>query len=502
MRGPDTGDTTSAEGLYAAILQSVCSHMAVRLTRKQDVVMELRGFNMFVRRVTRGSVCDGVSLADLGNRRLWSRIGPFQTILSRVLTQVPTLSTAINDSATGLHDWAYIACRFARRLMDQVGASGPILSVSWSRPEDRVLPGRPVTSGPELVQRCTAAGVQALRKAVVAVYEHTQKKPEMVRFKDEPTGLRVSWLDAAGDGFHESTLDAMLQPLCRDVSNLIDEEIELRKKLQQNTEASKRKLRDISPAVADAVQVALTQNRPVGVRLCMAHDRKDTPMEAWLYVHPHYPNARTSSAILSVNRGCEEFILQARDNNKFYFPPCLLTARLAATNGGVRIELPLIRQPAKGFTWVHPFTGALKPGSLAGAITTERDGSALLDPSDEAQRLFPSLASRIAVPCESPMCLHGQPERVQRLQSKLQSELSRGVEPDVLAIVTELHDIIRFGITTGHRDNGSGPRGNLPYPLAHRPVTGDLAKRVFSFSFRSPSNAPTVPPPAAAPRRS
>ena len=191
--------------------------------------------------------------------------------------------------------------------------------------------------------------------------------------------------------------------------------------------------------------------------------------------------------VISVNRAHSEFVLESSDGSLFYFPPCLIAARVFFAGRRMCLQPPIIRQPVGGYDWIHPYVGDLSSrGQFARArlIGKEELGRR---PSNEALGYFQGLSRPLCQMCENDICLDGQYAEVALLGKQLGRELTRNDSADLLGIISAIHDIGRRGITLSHQNNHQTPRtglcaGSMPYPLKRVKRGGQLDRRTFRFT--------------------
>jgi hypothetical protein len=315
-------------------------------------------------------------------------------------------------------------------------------------------------------------------------------------FDRRDDGIRVCWSDPEGRILQEEPLQEFIASASRNLAAHLAH-------LAQGPDprALREKglslLRQVSPALAGLVADVGMQGCTVGRRLAVVSARHGMPLHIWLYLSESYPSVGTAACILSADRPHGEFILEASDGNLFYFPPCLLSARLVFDGQRVLVEHPRIREPANGYRWGHPYTGDLVRDPFASARVPESAHKALAAPSKWALRTFPTLGTRMPGAGEADLCLEGQSERVQTIAAQLGRDLETGARRALPTAVTALHDLARIGLTTAHQNNASAPRvpltaERMPYPVPKGVVPDSPHTRVFTYAARrlTASSAP------------
>ena len=219
----------------------------------------------------------------------------------------------------------------------------------------------------------------------------------------------------------------------------------------------------------------------------MGRDRHGAPIDVWAYIEVACPFGTPSACTLSVHRAHREFVLESPVGLRYYFPPVLLVTRMALAGTVLAVRSPVVREPADGHAFTHPYTGTLDQDPFPTAIALHKESSAMFKPSAVALGLFPRLGTRTTRPAERGMCLSGQGDVVAQVQARLIQDLAADREPDVLGCVTEIHELLRHGLCQGHQLNSSRPivplSDGLPYPV-RSPLDprGPLAKRIFPYN--------------------
>lgn len=434
-------------------------------------------------------------LMDLDWAMLYRRLGDGRFLRLEQVLREPLMSTL---RTYGLLDWgaahlpvlAVSACRVVGRLLAQLGREDPLAMNLARIPSgfEAILRNslrRASGSRGPLMDAYAGHFTHALLEGVHGYRNALERNLRLLRLHNEAGTILVDWITADGKSVRHETLHdllaAVVGPLIADLNRHISHADRTPHQLQHRGIDI---LTNVCPDLAEAVQLATELSTCVGLRLCTVPLTAGIPLDVWLYVGPH-PGWPGRVCTLSLHRAHHEFILGARDGQRYYFPPCLLIARLAFSEGRPIITRPTIRQPAGGFAWRHPYTGDLGGDPFEGAELLHAEADVMYGPSRQAIRLFPQLKARTSTAREGNMCLDGQTITMKTVQSRfLDTPAGQG---DVLAGLTALHDIVRLGLTRGHQNNTAGPRVKLgpvsmPYPLRGRKVTGALARRVFVYA--------------------
>ena len=101
--------------------------------------------------------------------------------------------------------------------------------------------------------------------------------------------------------------------------------------------------------------------------------------------------------------------------------------------------------------------------------------------------MFSGLGTRSNAPYVGDLCLNDQRASVTALRSRLGDAIRGASDERLIDIITEVHDIVRLGLTRAHEMNGAAPRTvlsakQMPFPVSRRRLTGTLAKRVFPYN--------------------
>jgi len=314
--------------------------------------------------------------------------------------------------------------------------------------------------------------------------QQSQVPARSIVIKSVDDRLVVHWLDEQERAVHQEELrDLMNRYLQRPLRDL-DRQI---KKL----ETSHHELQDTLGSFAKALPSQLSYIARVsmrvqrgGVCLCRGKTSKGIPIDIWLHVgRNHYGPGMCS--ILSIERAHDEFVLEAVDGKLYYFPPTLLCARLHFDYSGMHILHPVVRQPAGGYLWNHPYSGSLSDGPNYHSMASPDKETLLGEPSVWAFKTFPQLHQRTKKAMENDLCLDQQSHTIGKINGSLRSALETKNGIQVLYSILELQDVVRHGICRAHQLNESPPRAKLdqeqmPYPILGGTVLPQ-ALRVFPY---------------------
>jgi hypothetical protein len=312
-------------------------------------------------------------------------------------------------------------------------------------------------------------------------------RPTMLQLRYTPEGVQAEWLDRNHVARHTESLLEFLR--CVSAGLLDDWDLDGYTLADNNIERdAMQQLESTSPLLAAMVSQVLRSGGRVGTLVDSYTARPGVLMSAWAHVEGDWENTGVGKICISAHRAHDEFILQGPQGDKYYFPPCLLAARLAFTGvENPRVYRPLVLQPAGGYRWIHPYSGSLHRDELDPAALTPSRDPAMGTASDQAKRLFPGLATRLPRAQSRDICLAGQEVHVHTIAARFQSSVSPLFRPDMLGLCTDLHEIARAGLTRAHEGNiESTPRTVMTgegmfYPLRGRSVNGSLAQRIFPY---------------------
>lgn len=432
-----------------------------------------------------------ITSAHLMSSRSYRRLTTFPQLLREPIAAALKAAGPLDASGAAMPFLALQAISLASRLMEQMGVQDPVILDYSRRPpelETLVREGlSAATTARSSANACAAKVVEGLRRRLAVYAKEQNRIAALLLLRADGVGVWVDGLTGSGDHIFTFSLhDFAASFLAPAVESVLEEMHRKQPTWQSHRETGREILKDVCPSLANAVELAHQDAQPVGIRLCTGRSRRGSPLDMWFFV-----DARASQpqwgCVLSVSRPHRDFILEAADGSRYYFPPCLLSARFTFLEQMPRAEYPVVRQPAGGYHWCHPYTGKLLGGPIGGAKLLHDENVILHTPCDQAIALFPQLNRRTQTPMENNLCLGGQPAVLGAIQEKLHSALMQSSQPDVLAAATALHDIARLGLTRGHQNNMGGPRArldplNMPYPMMGRQVSGILAKRIYVFA--------------------
>jgi hypothetical protein len=440
--------------------------------------------------------------------RYGAAVMPFQRMLFAATEQMPEVRKARQWANAGLPIAVLQACGPAQRLLEQLGKNDPVViasrgkltPVAWLARQcqrDAVRTGA-------LPTRCSRALVRIIRQRRGGA--NPARVPTMFSIQARGPQWEVVWMDDGPEVLWREPFDAFASPLTRHVARKFAGFITRMESTKRRVEDSAwQALRGVSPMLADAAKFACDRDKPVACRLAAATVRH-TPAEVWAFLRPACDlPAEVATCAISVHRRHQEFVLEGPPpaGDLFYFPPTLLVARLIFAVNGTRLHYPLIRQPAGGSVWTHPYTGDLQPAALAEALYVgghEEFAGSLL-PTPQVQEAMPYLAYRTVEPMERDICLRGQDEAVANLCQRFGNEFARDAYGDVLGCVQGVWDLAKVGLTRAHQHNTQGPRkkmarGSMPNLIGRALLTDALARRVFPYDpFTSAADVLARKPP-------
>jgi hypothetical protein len=341
-----------------------------------------------------------------------------------------------------------------------------------------------------VARKYTSRMVESLEKRASVIGSGAR----ILRFVFEGSIVRVEWLDAHDVVVRQEPLEGFLQAISD--SHLKQLELEptrLKLVMKESWKIRTKVLREASTKFDEAIRWACVSRKSTGIRLCTIELTRNFRLDVWLSLDPRVTSESQGVCTLSVNRGCRDFVLIDADSNKYYFPPCLLSARVSFPRSGPVVLGPVVRQPRGGFFWSHPFTEALHTiDPFQDEICDYSEMGIMYAPSQEAMKLLPQLARRTDRAHEESIRIKDFQPAISSLQQQLEAATIRRDGTDILSVFLSLHDSARMALTRGHKDNLLGGRmkllsGNITYLLERQPVHGQLAKRVFVYSHPSTS---------------
>jgi hypothetical protein len=477
--------------IHLALADNLCQAIQIRMVAGGSLIVDLStGMAVYRSGDTSIAALPSVIASPLTSPRPVRRVSTLSQLI-RDATAATLNSISLSSLSTAPVPFLAIrALAMASRLMEQIGLRDPAVPDCSGLPpefgtvaQDAVGTAR---SAGALINECVVKIAEAFQRQCVHLVAQG-KALTQIRVHMSGTDVQVAGLTASEECLFLMPLQDLVAATVAASSEFFVNEIR-RRRLASDGYLGKGMeiLSRLCPALANAVYLASQEARPVGLRLCTGHTRRGRPLDVWLYVNsPAGP--LQWGCVLSVNRPHRDFILEAADGGRFYFPPCLLSARFSFLEPLPRAELPVVRQPAGGYAWCHPYTGVLGRGVFAGARLLHDEKTILYAPSDQAVALFPRLQQRIPTPVENDLCLGGQPKTIRAIQERLGIAMRDPAEADVLAAVTAIHDVARHGLTRGHENNMGGSRAPLSpqsmlYPVLGGQTAGSLEKRTYVFT--------------------
>lgn len=503
-------DNKIVELIYEAIQETLKKHMP----GNQPLIMDPVGPRLPIYRKMTNSLPSRsrrlatIKVIHLQKHRL---VKPFQEILREAIQKVLQDAHVSSWPSTVLTFSVVSQCRLAGRLLEQLGCTNKGMINREKIPSD--------------FDTTTAQCFDSIQQSQLPITEFitvmtdslwqkmntcTQERDTMkLRFVLLNSTIWVEWLTDDGKVVQKELFRDFIYSILEPISKKLGVYINRLKTAQtSHNKIGMTVLREVSPKLFDAVHHACQEKRYVGIHLHTFKDRRGTPLDVWLYLNPTLQTLTSGmgnftlslhrlhhdfilgtmgNCTLSVHRPHRDFILGAKDGSRYYFPPCLLTARLTYSYNRYQILVPTVRQPCGGYNWDHPYTGPLGYDPFFNAILNGNEADVMYEPCEEALKLFPELANRMKQAKERDLCLPDQYLEIKNLQSHLHKGNAGLDTLDVLEVITALHRLARVGLTRGHQNNTSGPRvhlapGSMPYPLRGRQVYDRLAKRVFVYN--------------------
>ena len=490
------------EEVSAALWRHVEGYLMRHLLRGHHLFMENRGLGIFI-------------WSGRGEAPVWPPVGGDSSRDPPPVALLSTLQCVLKSSVRqvlgerpiGLRDQATLpfillsACPPLRDLlMDERGGVCPI-DVDPAPEEWRATAAHCLDAASRR-DRIEADCLDHIMRAVIQRRE-ALGNPALTRFEGRGDGIWMCWSSGDGRILHEERLQAFVNSISGSLTEHVlrfAQEPGLRELMDRGVSI----LRRVSPPLAEMVEDVWAHGLTTGRRLAVTAARQGIPLHIWLYLTMRYPTVGAPACILSADRAHGDFVLEAEDGSLFYFPPCVLSARLVFDGKKFLVESPRIREPANGYPWRHPYTGDLGADAFAAARVTKNEEEAMVRPSEWALKTFPLLGSRTPQAGENDMCLSDQDQAVRAIAVRLDEELAAGAPSGLTHAVTALHNLAKIGLTTAHQDNTARPRVPLSaegmlYPVPRCVLPDSRGARVFRYAARrrstSPAQAPRVSPP-------
>lgn len=434
---------------------------------------------------------------------VWRVIASLQAIFCQALENTSEVRRFLRPAGPSLATYAVLACEWAAILTRQMGARSELEIDLARKPPDlearlsacRVRVGRPK----DLLSATAVRMIDAL----------PMRSADSAQGAETPTSFQVSLmggvprfcaLGAGGEELWSEPLSSVAHRVAeRGVRFLAERVAAEMESHNAQRKAGIEALRAVCPLAAEAVVRVLRGGRVVGLRVCRGTVR-GMAAEVYLFFTSDSDCWETweesSQIFLEARRAHEEFILESSTHEFFYYPPGQLVARIVFSpleEKFWRLGRPFVRAPQGSPVWVHPYVGPLHETyfSYAEVLGNPQD-EAVLPMSPEGRALLPPVVPRARVPIENDMCLSGQDSVVACAEAAVQNAAAAGQEPDLLAAVCAIWEVVRVGLTRGHQLNTGTPRASLAAGVGRYPVSdpsairGRLAKRVFYFD---PSHA-------------
>ncbi len=492
----NTMNETELANLKSRLTQSILGVFGNRLRDSRPLKLDLDDLECCLHRFRRPTSSLGLKVAlakACASKEDWRTITRLHDILYSAVEEVLQGQKALDWTAATLPFTAVFALRFAERLRVQMNGSGPPLV------DEGRLPGDHVKAFSDCAQAAEEAAAlptitamqftHSLRQAMVDSGVPQAGKSKRVLFRRDQNEINVTWLTDTGtvvgmkslDTLVHSALDAILPGVCTRLERLETLVAECRK-------IANALLPCVDSSVSEVLRAARAGRGSIGLRLFSATLRGAIPAEVWLFPRLRDWDLNRGVCTLAVSRAHHEFILEAIDGLRYYFPPIQIRAEFHFVDPRPHLVRPVVWQPPGGFSWVHPYTGELSRDPSGDTLERGHTDFAMFEPSDWARRTFPSLKERCPCSMVRDLCLEGQEEDLARLQRRLDREMASLFPPDVLSIVTELHTLARHGLCRAHQLNQATPRVPMcPRPMLYPVPPGDTGKvRVFPYDPRDP----------------
>jgi hypothetical protein len=433
-----------------------------------------------------------------GPQAPWRAVGRFSRMLEPWVANRAAVAGGDGWGEAILPYLTLFACRWAARLARQMHAE---LACSVAPAGAEVDFRQAYLDCLEDASKASAATrkiLEALMRSVKRPLRWLGKPdpPAMLQLEQEAGTVQVRWLARGGKELGQETLHELASRMSRDpqVAALVEETKDVDRRRSGHRDRADRMLEAVCPQLADAVSRARTSDRYVGCRMC-SHKVRGLPAEVYVFVGGGSSPLSSVSANLVARRAHEEFVLENRHGQLFYFPPIQLMATIEflPSDPPWHVPVPMVRMPAGQSEWMHPYTGGLHPDRFAAAeLISPTPEKAMVTVSADARRILPYLGQGTArTPMTGCMCLGGQESQTGELARQVHLAEKSGKEPDLFQLIWGLWNVIRVGLTRAHQDNTNSPVAELgtaqmPYPLpSAAALTGTkLAGRVFPYHRR------------------
>jgi len=474
------------------------SALARRTSGNQPTIVNLVGDATVFRPYSRLHACgDRVSLEALMNHEThWKPVGRFSRVLEPLFGDARTMRGGDGWGGAVLPFLAVFGCRWGAGLARQMGTE-PSCPIGPGSDDDSFRRDyRACLDDAERALQVAGETMDAMIRAVQSPASWRRKTgaPAMLRLEPLRETTRVIWLARDGTELGRETLEelAMRMSSQPSVTGLLRRAEDCQRRQADHRARGDRALEAVCPPLAEAVCHAREHNRRVGYRLC-ARRIHGLPAEVYLFVGPGPDAQRYVCAHVVARRAHEEFVLENRARQLFYFPPVQLQAMIEfiPSDPPWRLPLPMVRMPSRQPLWVHPYTGSLHADRFTdAALRPSNPQEAMAGISEDAQRLVPGLWEyRLNSATAGCLCLGGQDSRKAEFAGRLREEdPAAKTKPDLFGLVRGLWDLIRVGLTRGHQNNGNTPIAELstsqmPYLIrSPAPLAGTkLAARVFPY---------------------
>lgn len=394
----------------------------------------------------------------------------FNSLLTDVVRSIlgATARTAIADPIS--YYSVVHALRIADRLVGRIHKpSGPFVelgraSVEFARAESARRFAKEMVTG--RLREITGLLVDTLRKRAAGF----PSAASTVRFVGLAPCATVQWLDVGGRVVATETLADFARPLAeacaRMAAKIPPDQVQ---KAEDLVPPLFQAIRDIDVGLAEGIRAALKEREPTRFHLFSGDFRQGLPAAVFLVVSRSDSPELPRNCVVAVERRHGEFILENESGDRYWFPPCLLAAQIAVAGHGCRFLPFLVVEPAGGYVWNHPYTGAMvrRNERVTPLSGLEAEKAVLGEASAAAARHLH--LTRVNTPSFSDMCLEGQATALAQLSCSLVQTLAQE-NGDVVAVIDAVHRLAHIGLTRAHQGNRGLPRahmgkGNMPYPL-------------------------------------
>ena len=299
----------------------------------------------------------------------------------------------------------------------------------------------------------------------------------------------VIWMTETGTTVSRESLSELVDRVARTyVQGFLDRSSSWSARLESCRSYIEQSLQEACPRLAQSILEA-SRGRKLGIWL-FSGLAQGSPAEGMLYLDSPRADFQ-GQATVACNRAHAEFILQNADRSYFWFPPCMLSARI---HFGQAIPLPLlcrpeVRIPRGSPPMVHPYAGDMLPDTFASFdILNPRDYTpAMIPVSSDLSKLAIPLRASTAYPVMRDLCIPAQDARIRTILIEAKYE-SREMQP--YCLVEGIWRLAVQGLTRAHEDNQNLPRARLDsssmyYPVGNPQGIAGTAMEARVFRYRA-----------------